>query len=93
MSCREVGGQRPLQSGNGKRGNSNCGNVVQLQPVAAGGGLPAGAPATRKAPALAPDAVTRDGLDLLKAFFAIGDAPARAALLLMAQRLARQPKR
>jgi len=92
MSCREVGGQRPLQSGNGKRGNSNCGNVVQLQPAAAGG-LQAGAPATRNAPALAPDAVTRDGLDLLKAFFAIGDAPARAALLVMAQHLARQPKR
>jgi hypothetical protein len=36
------------------------------------------------------DAVTREGLDLLKAFFAIDDAAARAALVLLAQRLAQQ---
>jgi hypothetical protein len=41
-----------------------------------------------------PDAITRDGLDLLKAFFAIEDAPARSALVLLAQRLAeRSPKK
>jgi hypothetical protein len=44
----------------------------------------------REAPALNPvaDAVTRDGLDLLKAFFAIDDAASRAALILIAQQLA-----
>jgi hypothetical protein len=35
-----------------------------------------------------PDAITRDGLDLLKAFFAIDDSAARAALVLLAQRIA-----
>jgi hypothetical protein len=41
-----------------------------------------------------PDAMTRDGLELLKAFFAIDDAAARAALVLLAQRLAGQsPKK
>jgi hypothetical protein len=37
--------------------------------------------------------VTRDGLDLLKAFFAIEDTAARAALILLAQRLAGQARR
>jgi hypothetical protein len=36
----------------------------------------------------APDALTRDGLDLMKAFFAIDDAATRAALVLLAQRIA-----
>jgi hypothetical protein len=92
MSCREVEGEEPLEVGNG------C-NVVQLQPA---GGARGRATAAREAPALSPvqlspvqlspvqDAVTRDGLDLLKAFFAIDDAAARAALVLMAQRLAQQ---
>jgi hypothetical protein len=35
-----------------------------------------------------PDALTRDGLDLMKAFFAIDDAATRAALVLLAQRIA-----
>ncbi len=85
MSCREIEEERPLESGN------VC-NVVQLQP--AGGNGPRGAPtAAAGAPALdivpfAPDALTRDGLDLMKAFFAIDDAAARAALVLLAQRIA-----
>jgi hypothetical protein len=66
---------------------------VQLQP-AAGNAARGGATAAREAPALSqiPDALTRDGLDLLKAFFAIDDADARAALVLMAQRLAQHSK-
>ena len=93
MSCRAVEGKWPLESGNGNRGN-----VVQLH---AGGAARA-----REVQRVVPEAVTRDGvardgikrdgltrdgLDLLKAFFAIGDAPARAAVLLMARRLAGQP--
>jgi len=35
-------------------------------------------------------AATRDGLELLKAFFAIDDAAARAALVMLAQRFAAQ---
>jgi hypothetical protein len=83
MSCREIEGEGPLESGN------VC-NVVQLQP--AGENATRGtATAARGAPDPAPfqpDAITRDGLDLLKAFFAIEDAAARAALVLLAQRLA-----
>jgi hypothetical protein len=84
MSCREIEEEPPLESGN------VC-NVVQLQ-SARGSGVPAGANAAG-APALdampfQPDAITRDGLDLLKAFFAIDDAAARAALVLLAQRIA-----
>jgi hypothetical protein len=80
MSRREVEGQRPLKGG-------NAGNVVPLQPA---GNARGRAPAGGEAPALKPvaDAVTRDGLDLLKAFFAIDDAAARAALILLAQQLA-----
>jgi len=84
MSCREIE-EEPLESGN------VC-NVVQLQP---GGGNAARGSATAAggAPALdivpfQPDAITRDGLDLMKAFFAIDDAAARAALVLLAQRIA-----
>jgi hypothetical protein len=82
MSCREVEGEGSLEGG-------NTSNVVQLQP-AGGNGARRATAAAREAPALAPvqDAVTRDGLDLLKAFFAIDDAAARAALILLAQRLA-----
>jgi hypothetical protein len=85
MSCREIEEERPLESGN------LC-NVVQLQP--AGGNGPRGATTVAgRAPALdivpfAPDALTRDGLDLMKAFFAIADAATRAALVLLAQRIA-----
>ncbi len=85
MSCREIEEERPLESGN------VC-NVVQLQP--AGGNGPRSTPITAGgAPALdivpfQPDALTRDGLDLMKAFFAIDDAAARAALVLLAQRIA-----
>jgi len=85
MSCREVEGERPLETGDG-----NGGNVVQLQ-TAAGRTLRGAARAREAQRTAARDAITRDGLDLLKAFFAIGDAPARAAVLMMAQRLARQP--
>ena len=82
MSCREIEGEGPLEGGN------SC-NVVQLQSAGRNGGR-GGAAAAREAPAIStvPDAITRDGLDLLKAFFAIDDAAARAALVLMAQRLA-----
>lgn len=85
MSCREIEGEGSLESGN------VC-NVVQLQP-AGGTGVRSGAASARGAPALEampfqPDAITRDGLDLLKAFFAIDDAAARAALVVLAQRLA-----
>ncbi len=82
MSCREIEGEGPLEGG------SVC-NVVQLQPAGR-------ATVAREAPVLngVPDAMTRDGLELLKAFFAIEDAAARAALVLLAQRLAGQsPKR
>jgi hypothetical protein len=82
MSCREIGGEGPLETGN------VC-NVVQLQP-AGGSSTRGGATVAREVPALdaMPDAITRDGLDLLKAFFAIEDAAARAALVLLAQRVA-----
>jgi hypothetical protein len=87
MSCREVEGEAPLEGGN------VCSNVVPLAP-AGGNAARVRAAAARpvEAPALSPgaDAVTRDGLDLLKAFFAIDDAAARAALILLAQRLAQQ---
>jgi hypothetical protein len=79
MSRREVEGERPLEGG-------NVGNVVPLQPAGGRGR----ATVAREVPALNPvaDAVTRDGLDLLKAFFAIDDAATRAALILIAQQLA-----
>ena len=81
MSCREIGGGGSLES---------C-NVVQLQ--SAGGARSSAA--AQSAPALdqtsfQQQAVTRDGLDLLKAFFAIDDAAARAALVMLAQRFAAQ---
>ena len=85
MSCREIEEDEPLESGN------VC-NVVQLQP-AGGSAARGGATAAGRTPALdivpfQPDAITRDGLDLMKAFFAIDDADARAALVLLAQRMA-----
>ncbi len=85
MSCREIEEEGTLESGN------VC-NVVQLQP-AGGNGARGSATAGGGAPALdivpfQPDAITRDGLDLMKAFFAIDDAAARAALVLLAQRIA-----
>ncbi len=87
MSCREIEGEGTLESGN------VC-NVVQLQP-AGGSGVRSSATGARGAPALDavpfhPDAITRDGLDLLKAFFAIDDPAARAALVVLAKRLAEQ---
>jgi hypothetical protein len=87
MSCREVEGAGPLDSGNVPN------NVVPLQPAGSNGAR-GNATAAREVAALDPafphDAITRDGLELLKAFFAIDDAAARAALVLLAQRLARQ---
>ena len=82
MSCREIEGGGPLGSG----------NEVQLQP-AAGIGARNSAAAARGAPVLdvtssQPEAITRDALELLKAFFAIDDTAARAALVILAQRLA-----
>jgi hypothetical protein len=89
MSCREIEEEAPLESG-------NVGNVVQLQPAGGSGarvGAAGGAPALDIVP-FQPDAITRDGLDLMKAFFAIEDAAARAALVLLAQRMAAlSPKR
>ncbi len=80
MSCREIEEEAPLES-------SNVCNVVQLQP--AGGNAPRGAAATAGGePALEALPFQPDGLDLLKAFFAIEDAAARAALVLLAQRIA-----
>jgi hypothetical protein len=87
MSGREAEGS--LDSGN------VC-NVVQLQPVgAARSHTTIAREALAPDPAsIQPDSLTRDGLDLLKAFFAIDDAAARAALVVLAQRLAEQsPKR
>jgi hypothetical protein len=90
MACREIEGEGPLESGN------IC-NVVQLQP-AGGNGVPSSATGAQGAPALdaipfQPDALTRDGLDLLKAFFAIEDAAARGALVVLAQRLAENARK
>jgi hypothetical protein len=86
MSCRKVEGEGSLDRGN------VCNNVVPLQP-AGSNGTRGSATAAREVAVVdsvfQPDAVTRDGLDLLKAFFAIDDAAARAALILLAQRLAR----
>lgn len=84
MSCHEVEGERPLEGG-------HASNVVQLQPAS---GARSRSSVAREVPAVSPvsDAITRDGLELLRAFFAIDDAAARAALILMAQRLA-QTKR
>ena len=85
MSCREIEEEGPIDSG-------NVSNVVQLQP-AAGNAPRSGAAAAGRVPALETvpfqqDAITRDGLDLMKAFFAIDDAATRAALVLLAQRVA-----
>jgi hypothetical protein len=90
MSCREVEGEGPLDSG-------SVSNVVLLQPTGSNG-VRGSATAAQEASALdplpfQPDAITRDGLDLLKAFFAIDDAAARAALVLLAQRLAQSTKK
>ena len=85
MSRHEIEEEGPIESG------KVC-NVVQLQPAA--GNVPrGGATAAGRVPALETvpfqqDAITRDGLDLMKAFFAIDDAAARAALVLLAQRIA-----
>jgi len=70
-------------------GNSN---VVKLQPAGGIGerndaATTPGVPAS-DATSLPSDAMTRQGLDLLKAFFAIDDDAARAALVILAQRLA-----
>lgn len=79
MSRREIEEEAPLES------SSVC-NVVHLQPAGGNGGG-GSAPALDALP-FARDAITRDGLDLLKAFFAIDDAATRAALVLLAQRIA-----
>jgi len=85
MSCREVEGAGPLDSG------SACNNVVPLQPAGSNrtrGSTTAAREVTVLDPAFQHDTITRDGLDLLKAFFAIEDAAARAALVLLAKQLA-----
>jgi hypothetical protein len=90
MSCPKVEGEGPLDA-------VSVSNVVPLQPVgstgARGGAAAQEAPALDPALLFQPDAITRDGLDLLKAFFAIDDAAARAALVLLAQRLAQSGKK
>ena len=81
MSCRDMEGKTPPE-------DDDTGNVVQLLPTG-DNGVRARFPSIHDlALGPGPDAITRDGLDLLKAFFAIDDAAARAALVLMAQRLA-----
>jgi hypothetical protein len=82
MSRREIEGGELVESG----------NVVRLQPLGAMGARNS-ATAAPSAPALEvpssqPEAITRDALELLKAFFAIDDAAARGALVILAQRLA-----
>jgi hypothetical protein len=83
MSCREIEGEGSLESGN------VC-NVVKLQIAGSNGARGSVTTSAQEAPALSPaaDPITHDGLDLLKAFFAIDDEAARAALVLLAQRLA-----
>jgi hypothetical protein len=85
---REVEGERPLEGG-------DASNVVQLQPAGGNEAHARAVVAAREASALTPvqDAITRDGLDLLKAFFAIDDAAARAALILLARRLAQNSRK
>jgi hypothetical protein len=81
MSCGEIEGGGPFERN----------NVVRLQPPDAGGGRGSAAAAALGAPAEdRPDAITRDGLELLKAFLAIDDAAARAALVALAQCFARR---
>jgi hypothetical protein len=85
MSRRKIEPEKPTDTG----------NVVVLRP---------GGPEDRRSATATPDAVaqisagtdtiTHDGLDLLRAFFAIDDAAARASLVILAQRLAaHSPKR
>jgi len=69
------------------------GNVVRLQSPGATGArtgatAPRGAPSTDTASSFQAETITRDALELLKAFFAIDDAAGRAALVILAQRLA-----
>ena len=82
MSRREIEGGELVESG----------NVVRLQPFGAIGARngPTAAPdaPAREVPSFPPEAITRDALELLKAFFAINDTGARAALVVLAQRLA-----
>jgi len=72
-------------------------NVVKLQPASAGGGRnDAATMPSEPAPnarTFQSETMTREGLDLLKAFFAIDDAAARAALVMLAQRLASHPSK
>jgi len=67
---------------------ADTGNVVRLQPAGAARSVVAQGTAAAEATSFQTDTITRDGLDLLKAFFAIDDAAARAALVILAQRLA-----
>jgi len=67
---------------------ADTGNVVRLQPAGAAQSVVAQGKAAAEATSFQTDTITRDGLDLLKAFFAIDDAAARAALVILAQRLA-----
>ena len=74
-------------------------NVIVLQPPGGRAGKTGCAKATQGAPAVVQistrsDSMTHDGLDLLRAFFAIEDGAARASLIMLAQKLAaHSPKR
>jgi len=74
-------------------------NVIVLQPPGRRAGKPGCAKAPEGTPAVVqissqPHSMTHDGLDLLRAFFAIEDGAARASLIMLAQKLAsHSPKR
>jgi hypothetical protein len=71
-------------------------NVVLLQPPGAAAGKRIGSKGAQGAPAVVEissqsDAMTHEGLSLLRAFLAIEDEDARAALIVLAQQLASRP--
>jgi hypothetical protein len=77
------------------RGES-ASNVVALRSPGSAAGKRNGAKGAQRASAvveisLQSDAMTHEGLSLLRAFLAIEDAAARAALIVMAQKLAARP--
>jgi hypothetical protein len=77
-----------------ERGGSTAhSNVVLLQPSGHAAGKQVGAKGSQGASAVVEisaqsDAMTHEGLSLLRAFLAIEDEAARATLILMAQKLA-----
>jgi hypothetical protein len=73
-------------------GPTATGNVIMLRPPGSGAGKRVGAKGAQAAPAVVEissqsDAMTHEGLSLLRAFLAIEDEAARAALIVMAQKL------